>query len=411
MANHPAGLSQWIKAVSTQLPVLSKTQITVVAMYSFGMVMVGSCGISSIVCLVAGLLAQPENTVRQRLREITYAASDKRGQNRRTLHVQACFASILSWVIAWWEPDEGRVALALDATTLGQRFTVLTISVMYRGSAIPVAWAILPATQKGAWMPHWKRLLRLLRGAIPADWTVIVLTDHGLYSKPLFKAIRRNQWHPMMRINTQGKYRVKGEKRWRLLSEVVPKPGTIWYGEITCFMTESARLHCTLLAHWDAGFDEPWLLLTDLPPETADSLWLPSSLRPFVMSRCRWVPSYLNPGLPIASIVRPCYCLVKVAIVYITEKPTPVRGASGGLCTEFQPILYTTHNLIWLQRLLFNTGYILRHRPIAPQTIILHRLQHCLMQLRILRYAHLLCQRHRQHTIRQIIPIQNHRRR
>ena len=35
--------------------------------------------------------------------------------------------------------------MALDATTLGTRFAVLAISVVYRGCAIPVAWTILPA--------------------------------------------------------------------------------------------------------------------------------------------------------------------------------------------------------------------------------------------------------------------------
>ena len=43
-----------------------------------------------------------------------------------------------------------QLALALDATTWGARFVVLVISVRYRGCAIPVAGAVLPATAKGA---------------------------------------------------------------------------------------------------------------------------------------------------------------------------------------------------------------------------------------------------------------------
>ncbi len=71
------------------------------------------------------------------------------------------------------------MALALDATTLGQRFTVLCISVLVRGCAIPVAWKVLPYNQKGSWQPHWEGLLEALRGSIPAEWEVLVLADRG----------------------------------------------------------------------------------------------------------------------------------------------------------------------------------------------------------------------------------------
>ena len=63
--------------------------------------------------------------------------------------MEACFAPLLRWVLAGWQGTQ--LALALDATTLGTRFVVLAISVVYRGCAIPVAWTILPADQHAAW--------------------------------------------------------------------------------------------------------------------------------------------------------------------------------------------------------------------------------------------------------------------
>jgi hypothetical protein len=245
----------------------------VLALYSFGTVVAQSCGISSIACLLSGLVGQSEETVRQRLRESLYEAEAKRGDKRQAIEVSTCFAWLLRWIMQWWAPDERRMALALDASTLGQRFTVLVISVLYRGCALPVAWVVLPATKTGAWMPHWKRLLCSLREVLPQDWLVIVLTDRGLYSKTLYQAIRRNGWHPLMRINAQGLCRPSGQPRFRPLADLVPHPQTIWYGQVECFKTAAVRLTCTLLAHWDAGFEEPWLLVTDLPPDLADSVW------------------------------------------------------------------------------------------------------------------------------------------
>jgi len=58
------------------------------------------------------------------------------------------FAPLLRWVLRWWSSDEQRLALAMDASNLGQRFTVLAVSVVYRGCAIPVAWAIVSGSKK-----------------------------------------------------------------------------------------------------------------------------------------------------------------------------------------------------------------------------------------------------------------------
>ena len=56
------------------------------------------------------------------------------------------------------------------------------MSVLYRGSAIPVAWHILPANQKGPWLSPILDLLHRLAPAIPQTTTVLVLTDRGLWS-------------------------------------------------------------------------------------------------------------------------------------------------------------------------------------------------------------------------------------
>ena len=39
------------------------------------------------------------------------------------------------------------------------------------------------------------------------------------------------------------------------------------------FSRPKTRLPCTLLARWEAGHADPWLLLTDLPPQAADTCW------------------------------------------------------------------------------------------------------------------------------------------
>src|SRR5262252_7796785 len=141
-------VDEWTTIIRTYLPTLSKPQATVLALWSLGMVLARSCALTAVSVWLAAMLQRKENTVRQQLREWCYEATAKRGDQRQALVVEDCFVPLLRWVLHRWQGTQ--LALALDATTLGTRFTVLAISVVYRGCAIPVAWTILPANQPAA---------------------------------------------------------------------------------------------------------------------------------------------------------------------------------------------------------------------------------------------------------------------
>jgi hypothetical protein len=185
--------------------------------------------------------------------------------------VEPCFVPLLAWVVGQWEGTQ--LALALDATTLGTRFTVLAISVVYRGCALPVAWTVLSATAQHAWRRAWLRMLRQVHRAVPRSWTVLVLADRGLSARWLFRRITRLGWHPFVRINTGGTFRPQGQVRAVPLKTLVPEPGTTGQGTGIACKGRPRQLHCTLLARWEAGYQEPWLLLTDLPPEARTACW------------------------------------------------------------------------------------------------------------------------------------------
>lgn len=225
----------WRSTIMTHVPHLSKAQATGLALWSLGMVLARSCALTAVSAFVAEGLRQKDNTVRQRLREWCYEAPAKRGKKRREVRVETCFSPLLGWVLSWWTGTQ--VAIALDATTLGDRFVVLAISVVYRGCAIPVAWVVLEAGKKKAWRREWLRMLRQLRPVVPRGWTVIVLADRGLYARWLFRRIVRVGWHPFLRINNGGTFRPEGAPLYRPLTSLVPEVGTAWSGR---------QLECTL---------------------------------------------------------------------------------------------------------------------------------------------------------------------
>jgi hypothetical protein len=270
MSSHPR-VTEWTTIIRARLPHLTKPQATVLALWSLGMVLARSCALTAVSVFLATWLHRKEDAVRQQLREFCYEATAKRGTARQELVVETCFVPLLAWVVEQWEGTQ--LALALDATTLGTRFTVLALSVVYRGCAIPVAWTVLAATAKHAWRREWLRMRRQVRRAIPRAWTVMVLADRGLYARCLCRRITRLGWHPFLRINTGGTFRPTGQVRGVPLQTLVPEPGTTWQGTGIAFRGRNRQLHCTLLACWEAGYKDPWLLLTDLPPEASTACW------------------------------------------------------------------------------------------------------------------------------------------
>ncbi len=183
MSCHPR-VTEWTATIQTHLPHLTKPQATVLALWTLGMVLARSCALTAVRVFLAAWLSRKEQTVRQQLREFCYEATAKRGRPRCALDVAPCFVPLLAWVVSLWQGTQ--LAVALDATTLGTRFTVLAISVVYRGCAIPVIWTVLPATAPHAWRREWLRMLRQVRRAVSRSWTVIVLADRGLYARWLF---------------------------------------------------------------------------------------------------------------------------------------------------------------------------------------------------------------------------------
>jgi hypothetical protein len=78
MSRHPE-LYQWIAAVSNHFPRLSKPLATGLALWSFGMIVARSCGLTAVAGILAPLLGQQFNTVRERLRDIYREADAKVG--------------------------------------------------------------------------------------------------------------------------------------------------------------------------------------------------------------------------------------------------------------------------------------------------------------------------------------------
>ena len=213
------------------------------------------------------------NSLRQYLREWLYDGSDRARPCQTELDVSLCFAHLLSWVLVWWNSD--RLALAVDPTLKGDQTTAIVVNVLYRppeADAIPVAWRIHHATQRGSWADPTVELLKALAPAVPKDMTVIVLCDRGIASPKLWEQVRAQGWHPSMRYRKNITFCAEGGKRLPA-QRFVSVPDTAWVGRGTAFSTAKAKRRCTLLVVWYSEQEEPWIILTDLAPDQVGPSW------------------------------------------------------------------------------------------------------------------------------------------
>ena len=234
--SRPQAYQEWLRVIIKQMSHLSKPQAVVLAMWSFAIAMTHVCGLSTVTVFLAEILEQPENTVKERLRQWYLDGGEKKGKIRTQIDVDQSFVPLLSWILSWWSSEEKSLVLAADASTLGQRFTLLVISVVYRGFG---------------------GLLSLRTEVYTRPW--------------LYEAIQELGWHPFMRINSQGFYQSAPKSKFVPLSGLITQVGQSWSGRVNCFKTNS--LSCTLLARWDEGYADPWLIITDLTPQQAQICW------------------------------------------------------------------------------------------------------------------------------------------
>ena len=105
-------------------------------------------------------MVKKTNTVRQRLKEWYQDRNCKKGKHRSELDVTQCLAPLLQWILSLWNSEEKWLPLAMDATNIGQNFTVLSIHVLDNGCAIPVAGKIVKGREKGSGKPLWQQLFQ-----------------------------------------------------------------------------------------------------------------------------------------------------------------------------------------------------------------------------------------------------------
>ena len=237
--------------------------------------------------LVTGVIAAKSGVINQVAAEldalgVTRASSAESiaRRLRRTLgdarlEPQACYAPVLAEVLDWPAILQGgrRLVLALDESSKGDEVHLLRVSLPYRGASLPLAWALWPQNEPlpaGQFWATVEAVLDRVAALLPADLEVVLLADRAFDIPAFVDRVAARGWHWVVRCKANGALRFQDRAgREQELRAVVrrhlPAPGRCWKGRGRVFKDAGWR-DASVVALWGRGYDEPLVLLTDLPP-------------------------------------------------------------------------------------------------------------------------------------------------
>jgi hypothetical protein len=197
---------------------------------------------------------------------------------RRTLSDPAltsdCYQALLPALLDWSAlvRHTGQILLILDETTKRDVLHLVRISLAYRGSALPLAWALweqnTPLPQ-GAYWQHLETVLLQAACLLPPDAPVVLLADRAYDIPPFIDRVTALGWHWIIRCKAKGSVRVYDQRgAEQTLSRLVPQhlsPGRRWKMRGLLFKDAGWR-EASIVGLWTSGEDEPLVVISDLDP-------------------------------------------------------------------------------------------------------------------------------------------------
>lgn len=273
----------WRGQIAQHFKDLGAWQALNLAIYSLGVMAARHCSPSR-VSEKLGMMGKPITVQRRLERWIDNVRIDKR----------LCCQSWVSWLLG--RVKSKRIILLVDETKLGKCLSVMMVGLAYHNCCIPLAW----------WCYHEKawpmkqvdligELLSWVAVGVPAGCVPLVQADRGIGCSPdLVRVVRRLGWCYLFRVQKSTHFRTFQGKEHRLIDLIMP--GQCWSGSGSIFK-KAGWLPATVHLIWQAGYAEPWCLITNDPaiPGQAYALrfWQEAGFRDLKSDGWQWQTSHI----------------------------------------------------------------------------------------------------------------------
>jgi len=192
----------------------------------------------------------------------------RRIENDPEVSAGMCFHRMARHYLALGQMRE--VRLAIDPTTQDERVVMLTVSVIYRGRSLPLAWAVWAGNRPLTGARFWERvaaLLGLVATLLPAHVPVTIVADRAFGTPKFTDLVQAKGWHYVVRVQGHTHYRDRLGQRAKIRS-LVRQAGQRRKLRGQVFKKRHWR-EASVLVYWSRRQAAPLCLVTDLPPDWA----------------------------------------------------------------------------------------------------------------------------------------------
>jgi hypothetical protein len=247
---------QWSSQLRAFLPDVHGHRSKALAFCVLGVVLAGATRLPQVAEALVGVSAAKTPSIERRL---------SRFLANHQIIVVPLWTHLLGQFLRFWR--DRRLVFVLDATSLGDRATVLYLGLLVHSRLLPVSWQVLPVHEKWE-QRQWDVVGTLLDRVIPhlgsADCTL--LADRGLVGHPLVQLCAQRGWHYILRLSaahTCQPERGRWARGWIPCRHLVPRRGRQWYGAVRLW--QEHPLLAQISATWEPGQKEPWIVVSDRP--------------------------------------------------------------------------------------------------------------------------------------------------
>jgi len=161
------------------------------------------------------------------------------------------------------------VRLIVDGTRVSAHHQLLLISIAYRRRALPLAWTWVRRARghSSAWKQ--RALLAYVHQLIPPGVAVLLVGDSEFGAVEVQRQLQAWRWRYVLRHKGDIQVRATGRAAWQAFGSLIQHAGQRgWWSHAR--LTAKFEYPVHLLATWQRGEAEPWLLSTNLatPDET-----------------------------------------------------------------------------------------------------------------------------------------------
>jgi len=160
------------------------------------------------------------------------------------------------------------VRLVVDGTKVGFGHQLLMVAVCYRRRTLPLAWTWVKGSRGHSSAYKQLALLAYVPSLIPSGATVLVVGDSEFGASEVLKQLDVWQWGYVLRQQPNWLVQAEPHQPWQRLESLLAQPGQrLWLP--AAHLTQKYAYAVKLLAYWQPGEKQPWLLATNLATSQA----------------------------------------------------------------------------------------------------------------------------------------------